>query len=114
MRITTNTELLEQQENRICLRITAPSELLYFQGHFPENPILPGVVQIHWAIKYAREYFNMPSHFAGMEVIKFQQIARPEQPLTLVLSYNPEKQKLTFSYNSATASHSSGRILWSD
>ena len=106
--------LLEQQPNHVILSIQAPAELLYFKGHFPETPVLPGVVQIDWAIHYARQYFSMPANFAGMEAIKFQQIARPEQPLTLELSYNPDKSKLSFSYRSADASHSSGRILWSD
>ena len=107
-------QLLQEQENQVTLSIQAPAELLYFQGHFQQAPVLPGVVQINWAIHYAQQYFSMPPHFAGMEAIKFQQIARPEQPLTLELSYNPDKQKLSFSYRSATASHSSGRILWSD
>lgn len=105
---------LKETDNRVQLSISVPKDLLYFQGHFPSIQILPGVVQVDWAIHFAHQYFTMPCHFASMELIKFQHIIHPGQTLALELDYSPEKSKLRFSYNSAEQKHSSGCIFWSD
>ena len=33
-------------------------ELIYFQGHFPGYPVLPGIVQIDWAVQLADQYLG--------------------------------------------------------
>ena len=38
---------------RAEFEIAVPDDLFFLQGHFPQQPILPGVVQIHWAIMLA-------------------------------------------------------------
>jgi hypothetical protein len=45
-----------------------------------------------------------------MEVIKFKKLITPNNTITVHLTYNPEKQKLQFSVNSAAGDHSSGKI----
>ena len=34
--------------SKVRLKISLPEDLLYFQGHFPDAPILPGIVQTDW------------------------------------------------------------------
>ena len=48
--------------------------LPYFAGHFPGDPILPGVVQLHWALTAASEVFSSKGLqcFVGMSQIKFK------------------------------------------
>jgi len=50
-----------------------------FAGHFPDNPILPGVVQIDWAVSIAQEMFAAAAeqHFSGMSRIKFRAPVQP-------------------------------------
>lgn len=103
-------ELIAGSHCRLTLRI--PDNLFYFNGHFPGNPVLPGVVQTHWVIHYARQRFTGLDEFAGLEALKFQHIIQPGAVVTLDLQWQPERSKLHFSYQSPHARHSSGRVLF--
>lgn len=91
-----------------------PLDLAHFTGHFPHTPVLPGVVQIDWAQHLARQLIaDLPPRFAGMEVLKFQQLVRPGDRLHLALRFEAGRGKLYFSYRNGEAACSSGRILLS-
>lgn len=105
---------LENEAGRVLLEIVAPANLLYFDGHFDVAPILPGVVQVDWALHYGRQYFGMPARFKGMNQLKFQHVIEPEQPVQLELRCDAAGQGLRFSYSSAAGQHSSGRIVLGD
>ena len=99
-------------DNQLQLTFYIPKELIYFEGHFDQHPILPGITQTHWAQHFGRQHFTIAGHFTRLEVIKFQSVILPESEVTLTLSYNPETQKLAFQYLSDKGVHSSGRICF--
>ncbi|WP_460097678.1 AMP-binding protein [Pseudomonas sp. H3_C08] len=106
-------EVLEQVETtgEWSLQLSVPPDLAYFSGHFPKAPVLPGVVQVEWALNLGRQLLNLTGPFAGMEVLKFQQLVRPGDEIQLHLRFDPERGKLYFAYRNDTATCSSGRIL---
>ena len=106
-------EVLEQIETdgEWNLRLTVPPDLAYFSGHFPTAPVLPGVVQVDWAMNLGRQLMNLPPRFVGMEVLKFQQLVRPGDEIQLHLRFDRERGKLYFAYRNDTAACSSGRIV---
>lgn len=93
------------------LELEVPLDLAHFSGHFPRTPVLPGVVQIDWAQQLARQLMDLPPRFAGMEVLKFQQLVRPGDRLQLSLRFDADKGKLYFAFRNGEAACSSGRIL---
>jgi acyl-coenzyme A synthetase/AMP-(fatty) acid ligase len=101
---------LESGPQRVLLEITAPANLLYFQGHFDVAPILPGVAQVEWAIHFGRRYFALPPVFRGVNALKFQHVIRPDMAVQLELVHDTQKHSLNFRYLSETGQHSSGRI----
>ncbi|WP_407333226.1 3-hydroxyacyl-ACP dehydratase [Enterovibrio sp. 27052020O] len=101
-------------ENSATLTLKIDRALEDFKGHFPQYSILPGVTQIDLAVNYAREYFGLTGSFGGMEVIKFQEPILPDMTVTLSLTWDAEKQKLYFRYDSGQSAHSSGRMLLSE
>lgn len=103
--------VLEQAPERMLLELTVPPELLYFDGHFSVVPVLPGVVQVDWALHYGRRYFDLGSGFGGINALKFQQMIRPNQPVLLELVHEAAKGQLHFRYFSDAGAHASGRIL---
>jgi acyl-CoA synthetase (AMP-forming)/AMP-acid ligase II len=103
--------VLEQEAARVLLELTVPEDLLYFDGHFRVAPVLPGVVQVDWAIHYGREYFGLEGRFGGINALKFQQMIRPRHPVQLELLHDAAKGQLQFRYFSDAGAHASGRIL---
>lgn len=94
------------------LELFVPHALRYFAGHFPGNGVLPGVVQIQWALHYAEQCLNATGTFQRLEAIKFQHVIQPGQVVTLSLQWNPDKGKLHFRFASPRAQHASGRIAF--
>jgi acyl-coenzyme A synthetase/AMP-(fatty) acid ligase len=104
--------LSQRDAYKVELELNVPADLLYFDGHFEGAPVLPGVVQLDWAISNARQYFDIPAEFRGIHALKFQHVICPDSALRLELIYDPLKGILNFRYFSAGGQHSSGRVLF--
>lgn len=106
-------EVLAQarEGDELRLQLAVSADLAYFNGHFPKTPVLPGVVQVDWALALGQPLLDRPRRFAGMEVLKFQQLARPGDVLELTLRFDAERGKLYFTFSNAGAPCSSGRIV---
>jgi 3-hydroxymyristoyl/3-hydroxydecanoyl-(acyl carrier protein) dehydratase len=89
-----------------------PLDLAHFSGHFAATPVLPGVVQIDWAILFGRRHFALPPTFLGMHALKFQNIIQPDVPVFLELKHDEQKGGINFRYFSDAGQHSGGRILF--
>lgn len=73
------------------LELEVPATLAWFAGHFPDNPILPGVAQIGWAIAFARKHFGFPADPLHIERVKFLKPIRPGDRATLELLRDGER-----------------------
>ena len=106
-------QVLEQVEvnGEWSLQLAVSPDLAYFSGHFSQTPVLPGVVQVEWALSLGQQLMGLPANFAGMEVLKFQQLIRPGDEVQLHLRFDPLRSKLYFTHRNETATCSSGRIL---
>ncbi len=86
------------------------SEHQAFAGHFPGQPVLPGVVQLDWAFRFASIYLGVTQPAARDFQVKFRQIIRPGCKITLLLTLNQARRYLDFEYRLDEAAASSGRI----
>lgn len=118
MRITASAQLepavlaVRSGELRVALGLAVPPDLVYCRGHFPRQAILPGVVQIHWAIVFGRQYLPLrPSSLTVLQV-KFRRPIRPGERLTLDLRYAPERNRLSFDYRERGEICSTGHVLF--
>ena len=102
------------EQDTVSLDLSLQAELCYFQGHFPEQPVLPGVTQVSWADYFGRLFFNITLPFFRMEVIKFKSIIQPDEQLTLKLCRNTENGKLYFDIFNNTQSFASGRLVYGE
>lgn len=91
------------------LELAVPESIHWFKGHFPGNPILPGVVQIHWAQFFSRKLLHIDS-IKGVKNIKFNNMILPNSHITLMLTAQPEKHRVRFRYSQRDDTCSSGII----
>ena len=106
--------LLAREAQSVRLWLRAGAGLPYFDGHFPGRPILPGIAQIEWAIRFGRELFPLPATVQRLEVLKFQQVIVPDSVLTLTLDFDAARGSLTFAFDSDAGRHAGGRILFGE
>lgn len=109
---TPRRRLLQKSAHRAVFQLTGPNNLLYFNGHFPGQPILPGVVQLDWVIRFGRECFELPAEFHAVHGLKFRRVIPPNLPFTLELNHRPGTATLDFKILSALGTHASGRVLF--
>lgn len=102
----------EIEGDSATLKFGLSDNLFYFDGHFPEKPILAGVVQIDWAIEMARDHLNVGGAFARIEALKFFHVLMAGDPVTLNLSYDRAGRKLQFEYLCGETKHSTGRVIF--
>lgn len=99
--------------SQVRLSVFVSEDLEHFEGHFPGFGVLPGVVQIDWAVDLAREFFSIPCDgFYKMDQVKFQALALPNMQMELVLSWNASKGRLGFVYQNEQKKYSSGSLYW--
>lgn len=107
-------ELIEQSTDHVLLKLTIPENLYYFQGHFPQAAILPGVAQLDWVMHYLNEYMAVDTNnVVSIDALKFQIIVQPNYEIELMLK-KIKTNKYSFSYSSSHGQHASGKVVLAD
>jgi 3-hydroxymyristoyl/3-hydroxydecanoyl-(acyl carrier protein) dehydratase len=101
---------LRQDAGGVSLSFVVPAESSYFDGHFPECPLLPGVVQVGWAIELARRYLPAAPRFRGLSGVKFMRVIQPGAAIVLRLEAAADGRELSFEYRCDGQPCSSGRV----
>jgi 3-hydroxymyristoyl/3-hydroxydecanoyl-(acyl carrier protein) dehydratase len=96
------------ESNRADYRLYLPPNLVYFRGHFPQHPVLPGVVQVHWAVALAAP-LGIGGSLEKMERLKFNRLLTPGTTLKLSLA-TVGPGTVEFRYHDSEGTYSSGRL----
>ncbi len=75
----------------------------FFQGHFPEEPVMPGVLILEGMAQVGAvlAYLSTESiegklvYFAGLDKVRFRKVVRPGDQLIFKLELTKQKSKLT-------------------
>ncbi|CAB1217515.1 AMP-binding protein [Acinetobacter bouvetii] len=104
--------VLEQQNEpeQALYRLEFAPELECFKGHFPGQPIFPGVGQIGFIQHFARQTWADLDWCNGIEQLKFQDLIQPYMVLQLKLSR--KLHKVSFELSHAEQTLASGRLLF--
>lgn len=69
---------------RACI---VPEDLSCFAGHFPGNPMVPGVLQVDWALDMVGEYLASVPEVSVIESLKFSTLLRPGNAFRLTVRF---------------------------
>jgi acyl-CoA synthetase (AMP-forming)/AMP-acid ligase II len=95
-------------EDAVTLELFIPVELECLRGHFPGLPVVPGVAQLDWAVKFAARTFDLPIAAAEKFQIKFKRVTTAPSDVTLTLRYLAPQQQVAFEYSQGDSVISQG------
>ncbi|MBI6549252.1 hydroxymyristoyl-ACP dehydratase [Xenorhabdus lircayensis] len=84
--------------NEAIIQLYLDPDLDWFRGHFSIQPLLPGVAQIDWVMRYAQALLAPDWSFTSIEMVKFQLPLQPGDKLLLKIKWEEEKHLLIFHY----------------
>ena len=99
-----------QEHDSEYFRLEFPPELECFKGHFPTQPIYPGVGQISFIQQFAKNIWADLAWCQGFEQLKFQNLIRPYMVVQLKLSR--KQHKISFEMTADQQVLASGRLLF--
>ncbi|MEM5456768.1 AMP-binding protein [Paraburkholderia phytofirmans] len=94
--------------------LRVPPSLVHFAGHFPGLPILPGVVQVDWAMRLAAEHVPAVRAVASIDRLKFMAPVSPGAVLKLTLAHDAARRRVQFAYRVSGRDCASGVIVYGE
>jgi 3-hydroxyacyl-[acyl-carrier-protein] dehydratase len=70
---------LSKTENQIQAEVQLVADHPIFKGHFPGQPVLPGVCMLEMIVEILGEYLNQPFRISGGPMIKFLRMIDPRK-----------------------------------
>jgi 3-hydroxymyristoyl/3-hydroxydecanoyl-(acyl carrier protein) dehydratase len=109
-----DSQLIERRDtpDELVLRLRIDADLHWLDGHFPGMPILPGIVQLTWAVEAAGRLRGAEAQPQSIRQLKFKS---PVQPgIVVELRVRRRDEMIEFTFQSESGVHSSGRLLYGD
>ena len=103
---------LSKTDKSARIDVHVQDDLAWFSGHFPEQPVLPGVVQTHWACELSQHLFLMKG-IQKVNNLKFKTMIFPNTRLVLNMTLNIEKKSVSFAFENNETTFSTGSLVFS-
>jgi 3-hydroxymyristoyl/3-hydroxydecanoyl-(acyl carrier protein) dehydratase len=79
-----NTDLISS--NEIIMEAAVGPDSPWFSGHFPGEPILPGIAQLAMALDAIKKLNQKNLRISGVKRIRFKQVIRPDDKLRITVA----------------------------
>lgn len=103
-------EIKSQSDTEAEIAFTLAPQLIFFDGHFPGRPILPGVAQAHMAALLAQRLWRQAPSDANLSKLKFKRVLAPLERVTLHLKRDAALGRISFRYRLGEIEISEGEI----
>ncbi|MCP4578454.1 MAG: hypothetical protein GY846_19445 [Deltaproteobacteria bacterium] len=77
---------LKQSVSEISANVEIDPDSHWFSGHFPGEPILPGIAQLGIVFEAIEQSRRQKLVVSGLSRVRFKQIIRPDDPLKIVIA----------------------------
>ncbi|EKD40472.1 MAG: 3-hydroxymyristoyl/3-hydroxydecanoyl-(acyl carrier protein) dehydratase [uncultured bacterium] len=100
------------EATKITASVTAESDSLWFSGHFPNNPILPGIAQLKMVVDCITNRGEGDMCLTGLSRVKFRKIVRPGEPLDIQVTCSNTEDHYLFKITSGDEDVCSGKMVF--
>lgn len=102
----------QRDESLFKLEVFVQESMTFFEGHFQDHPVLPGVAMVFWVEHFSRTLFGVEGQAKRVRKLKFQKVVRPGAALIIEMFLDKEQNSVRFSVTSETAVHASGQLVF--
>ena len=79
------SEISMTQASVITAQCVVKSDSPWFDGHFPDNPIVPGIAQMNMIFDLMQRAMGPGLKLAGFKRVRFKQLIRPDTPISVLI-----------------------------
>jgi 3-hydroxymyristoyl/3-hydroxydecanoyl-(acyl carrier protein) dehydratase len=84
------------ENGNISAQVHVPGDTSWFNGHFPEWPVLPGIAQLHMVCELVRHALDCPVRVVEVSRVRFKQRIVPEDRLTVMAEVRSGESRYAF------------------
>ncbi len=99
-------------EINITASVTTDGNSPWFSGHFPDNPILPGIAQLKMVVDLLAKEFAGKLCVTGLSRVKFRKIVKPDEILDVHVTGSNTENQYIFRITSGNEDVCSGRMFF--
>lgn len=104
-------EIVKWRNEEICALVTTEDSSPWFSGHFPGDPILPGIAQLKMVADIIATYKKENLRMTGLSRIKFRKIVRPGEVLAIYATTGKLQDQYAFRITSSDEDVCSGMMF---
>ncbi len=78
--------ITEKNPDEIHAEVSILENSPWFRGHFPEEPILPGIAQIQIVLDTVKKAFDNPLRLLTINRVRFKQKVRPGDLIGVIVA----------------------------
>lgn len=102
------------EEGKMAASVTTAVHSPWFSGHFPDDPILPGIAQLKMVADLVAKSKQGNLRMAGVSRVKFRKIVRPEEVLDIHVTCGNKKDQYNFKITSGGEDVCSGWMYFTE
>lgn len=100
------------EEGKIVESVTIDGNSSWFSGHFPGDPILPGIAQLKMVADLVAKSETGALRMTGLSRVKFRKIVRPGDVLDIKVTLSDKKGQYIFKITSRDEDVCSGWMFF--
>jgi 3-hydroxymyristoyl/3-hydroxydecanoyl-(acyl carrier protein) dehydratase len=90
-------------DRAVTAEVQVPADCVWFDGHFPNMPILPGVAQLTLVMDLLKRAMQRSIVIRSASRVRFKQMIRPDDTITVSLSPT-QKDAATYGFRLSNGS----------
>ena len=99
------------REGAVIAKVSTDATSPWFLGHFPGDPILPGIAQLHMVTECIEQVLRQKLVLRNLARVKFKKLIRPGDVLDICAVPGKQENNYTFSIQHNDQQVCSGRLV---